>query len=112
MNIDSSTEDSSAALTAREVCHILREVTFERRVMTKACDQSWDEIHAGLFVVLVDGWRITIYNDCDALDYCEECISPEGRRWSLDNGDRYGTDPIALLSTWEHGTLECLLKRL
>lgn len=112
MNADNSTEDSGAALTAREACHILREVTFERRVMTKAGDQSWDEIHAGLFVVIIDGWRITIYNDCNVLGYCEECVSPDGRRWSFDNGNRYGTDPIALLSTWEHGTLERLLKQL
>ena len=112
MNADNRTDDCGAALTAREVCHILREVTFERRVIAKAGDQSWDEIHAGLFVVIVDGWRITIYNDCDVLDYCEACVCPEGRRWSFDNGDRYGTDPIALLSTWEHGTLERLLKRL
>lgn len=112
MTVDNRTDDSSAALTAREVCHILREVTFERCVMAKGCDQSWGEIHTGLFVVVVDGWRITIYNDCDELGYCAECVSPDGRRWSFDNGDRYGTDPIALLSTWEHGTLEQLLKRL
>lgn len=104
--------DENTPLSAREVCQILREVTFERRTMTKASQASWDEIYAGHFVVSVEGWRISIYNDCDTLDYCEECISSDGRRWSFDSGDRFGTDPIALLSTWEHQTLERLLKAL
>ncbi|WP_428552052.1 DUF7693 family protein [Pseudomonas edaphica] len=90
----------------------MREVTFERRTMTKVIQASWDEIYAGHFVVSVEGWRISIYNDCDTLDYCEECESPEGRRWSFDAGDRFGTDPIALLSTCEHQTLERLVKAL
>ena len=102
----------NAELSAREVCQVLREVTFERRTMTKVSQACWDEIYAGHFVVSVEGWRISIYNDCDTLDYCEECVSPEGRRWSFSAGDRFGTDPIALLSTWEHQTLERLLKAL
>ena len=80
--------------------------------MTRVGKTSWDEIYAGHFVVSVKGWRISIYNDCDTLDYCEECISSDGRRWSFGSGDRFGTDPIAWLSTWEHQTLERLLKAL
>ncbi len=110
--VSSVSNSTAAELSAREVCQILREVTFERRTMTKVSLASWDEIYAGHFVVGVGGWRISIYNDCDTLDYCEECESPEGRRWSFDAGDRFGTDPIALLSTWEHQTLERLLKAL
>ena len=110
--VGSVSENTAAELSAREVCQVLREVTFERRTMTKASQASWDEIYAGHFVVSVEGWRISIYNDCDTLDYCEECISSDGRRWSFDSGDRFGTDPIALLSTWEHQTLERLLKAL
>ena len=102
----------NSELSAREVCQVLREVTFERRTMTKVSQATWDEIYAGHFVVRVEGWRISIYNDCGTLDYCEECVSPEGRRWSFGSGDRFGTDPIALLSTWEHQTLERLLKAL
>lgn len=104
--------DENIPLSTREVCQILREVTFERRTMTKVSQASWAEIYAGHFVVSVEGWWISIYNDCDTLDYCEECVNPEGRRWSFDAGDRFGTDPIALLSTWEHQTLERLLKAL
>lgn len=105
-------DKSSAELSAREVSQVLREVTWGRRTMTKVGYASWDEIYAGHFHLRVDGWELSIYNDCDEIDYCEECVSPNGRRWSFDSGDRYGTDPIALLSVWEHQTLEKLLKAL
>ena len=98
----------SGALTAREVCQVLREVVLGRRTMTKVGKQSWEQLYACHFEVDVEGWRITIYNDCDELDYCDRCVSPEGKRWDFDPGDR--TDPVALLSTWEHQTLESMLK--
>jgi hypothetical protein len=110
--VGSVSGNTTAEISAREVCQLLREVIFERRSMTRVGKTSWDEIYAGHFVVSVEGWRISIYNDCDTLEYCEECVSLDGRRWSFDAGDRFGTDPIALLSTWEHQTLERLLKAL
>ncbi|WP_409283044.1 hypothetical protein [Pseudomonas putida] len=101
---------TSGALTAREVSQVLREVVLGRRAMTKIGSQSWEQVYACHFEVDVDGWRITIHNDCDELDYCERCVSPDGQRWHFDPGDR--TDPIALLSTWEHQSLERMLKAL
>jgi probable phosphoglycerate mutase len=112
MTPDNVSKNPSGILTAREVCQVLREVIFERRTMTKVGAQTWDEVYACHFIVDVEGWRITLYNDCDELDYCEECVSPDGRRWRFDPGDRFGTDPVALLSTWEHQTLERRLKTL
>lgn len=105
-------ENTAAELSAREVSQVLREAIFGRSVMSKVGHESWDEIYSGHFQINVDDWQISIYNDCDQLDYCEECVSPDGRHWSFDAGDRFGTDPIALLSTWEHQTLERLLKAL
>ncbi|WP_425262182.1 DUF7693 family protein [Pseudomonas poae] len=110
--VGSISENTAGELSAREVCQLLREVTFGRLTMTKVGQASWDEVHAGHFVVSVEGWHLSIYNDCDTLDYCEECFSTDGRRWSFDSGDRFGTDPVALLSTWEHRTLERMLKEL
>ena len=78
--------------------------------MTKVSQASWDEIYVGHFVVDVEGWLISIYNDCDELDYCEECRCPGGMRWSFDSSERFGTDPVALL--WEHQTLEIIPKEL
>lgn len=106
------TEHASAVLSATEVCQILREVTLGRRSMNKVGTQGWDEVYACHFVVDVEGWKITLYNDCDELDYCEECESPDGRRWAFEPGDRDGTDPVALLSTSKHQVLERLLKAL
>ena len=110
--VGSVSENTAAELSAREVCQLLREVTFERLVITKVGQLSWDEVYAGHFVVSIEGWHISIYNDCDTLDHSKECISLDGRRWSFDSGDRFGTDPIAMLSTWEHQTLERLLKAI
>jgi len=99
-------------LSARDVCQVLREVILGRKDMTKASHHSWDEDTSGPFIVDVEGWRISIHNDCGEPAYCEESITPDGRRWSLESSKRIGADPIALLSTWEHGTLKLLLKSL
>ena len=104
--------NENTPLSAREVCQVLRDAIFGRRVMVRAGALTWDELYAGMFLFDIEGWSITIFNDCDELDYCEECICPVGRRWSFDSGDRYGTDPVALLSVWEHQTLERLLKEI
>jgi len=100
------------ALTAREVCQVLRDAILGRRVMVRVSGETWDELYAGMFMVDIGGWSITIFNDCDELDYCEGCVSPNGRPWSFDSGDRFGTDPIALLSVWERQKLENQLKEL
>ncbi|QZI73776.1 hypothetical protein K5F93_23695 [Pseudomonas protegens] len=110
--VGSASQNTAAELSAREVSQVLREAIFGRSVMTKVGHESWDEIHIGHFHVSVDDWEMSIYNNCDQLDYCEQCISPGGRRWSFDSGDRFSTDPVALLSTWEHQTLELKLKGL
>jgi hypothetical protein len=94
------------------VGQVLREVALGRRVIVRASPQTWDELYAGIFMVDIEGWSITIFNDCDELDYCEACVSPGGWNCSFDSGDRFGADPVTLLSTWEHQTLERMLKRL
>ena len=105
-------DEPTPALTAREVCQVLRDAIFGRRTMIRACAQTWDELYAGMFMVDVEGWSITIFNDCEELDYREGCVSPDGRRWSFDSGDRFGTDPIAMLSIWEHQNLYRTVKAL
>lgn len=112
MTGDEMTSSNRLRLTAREVSQALREVIFGRQQMSKVGQLTWDEVDASQFVIDIDGWRITLCIDCDRLDYCEEALSPHGLRWAFDPGDRYGTDPVALLSTWEHQTLERMLKAL
>jgi len=99
-------------LTASDVCQLLRDITLNRRVMKRACAQSWDEIYAGLFHIEVEGWHLVFFNDCCELDYCDECISPDGRRWSFESVGSDGLDPIFLLSTEERAVLERLIQQL
>jgi len=112
MTSDEMTSSNGLRLTARVVSQALREVIFGRQRMSKVDTQTLDEVYACHFVIDIDGWRITLHNDCETLDHCVEAVSPDGLRWGFDPGDRYGTDPVALLSTWEHQTLERMLKEL
>uniref|UniRef100_UPI00403F33C2 DUF7693 family protein n=1 Tax=Pseudomonas sp. FSL L8-0168 TaxID=2921518 RepID=UPI00403F33C2 len=48
--------------------------------MVRVCAQTWDELYAGMFLVDIEGLSITIFNDCDELDYCEACVSSDRRR--------------------------------
>jgi hypothetical protein len=104
--------DALPALTAREVGQVLREVVFERRKMSRVDSTILEQAHTNRAVVAVDGWLVTLHSDGEVLEYCETCVSPDGRRWALDSGNRYGTDPVALLSTWEHQSLGALLRAL
>jgi hypothetical protein len=61
-------DEPMPALTAREVCQVLCDAIFGRRAMVRVCAQTWDKLHAGMFMVDIDGWSITIFNDCDELD--------------------------------------------
>ena len=99
-------------LTAQDVCQVLRDIILERRTMNRACTQSWDEVFAGLFHIEVEGWHLVFFNDCSELDYCDECISPDGRHWSSKSVGSDGFDPIFLLSTQERKVLERLLQQL
>lgn len=109
MTVYDQATESCAPMTARDVCQLLRDVIFDRRSITRCASATWDEMHSGQFQVDIDGWRVEFQADCGELQHCVHCISPDDRNWSLDCGDRFGTDPVALLSTWEHATL---LRRL
>ena len=96
-------------LTAREAYQIPRYIALEVRTMRRIGQQSWAEIYRGLMTVETDGWVLTFFNDCDVLDYCDSCYSPEGRAYVFDSLQSYSTDPVELLSTWERAQLEKLL---
>jgi hypothetical protein len=104
--------NTNSPLTARDVYQVLKDVALGTRTMTRTSSQSWSEIYHGLMPVEIDGWHLTLFNDCDTLDYCEYCMSPDRRVGSLETWQRYGTDPVELLSAWEREQLECLLNAL
>ncbi|QKS80984.1 DUF7693 family protein [Pseudomonas bijieensis] len=97
-------------LTAREAYQILRDIAIGVRTMRRLGGLSWSEIYCGQMTVEADGLVLTSYNDCDTLDYCDSCYSPEGRAYVFDSLQSYSTDPVELLSTWEQATFEKLLR--
>jgi len=101
--------NTTPPLTAREVCRGLKEVALGKRIMIRSSIQSWNEIYHGLMPVEIDNWQLTLFNDCDTLDYCEYCRSPDGRVGTLELWQRDGADPVDLLSAWEREQLERLL---
>ncbi|VEF10876.1 phosphoglycerate mutase family protein [Pseudomonas fluorescens] len=91
---------------------MLSDVALSKRIMMRSSTQSWSEIYHGLMPVEIDGWQLILFNDCDTLDYCEYCKSPDGRIGALELWERDGVDPVELLSTWEREQLERLLAAL
>lgn len=92
-------------LTAREVYQQLRDAAQGIRTL-----RLGQPSHADLLHITVDGWCLTLDFHDNHLHHCQHCNSPDGREWSLDT-QRYGTDPISLLSTWELAQVERLLVR-
>lgn len=99
-------------LTARDTCQVLRDIALGIRVMRRVGGDVQVDIDSGLMTVEADGWLVTFYKERNALDHCDRCLSPEGRLYMFDARQRYGTDPLELLSTWERGRLEMLLSRM
>lgn len=100
------------ALSAREVYQILKDVALGVHSMRNTSEQSWSEVHCGKVPLDIDGWKITLYNNCGSLDYCDACLSPEGRAGSFEEWGRFGTEPTQLLSRWEREQLEKKLQAL
>ncbi|EJM79112.1 DUF7693 family protein [Pseudomonas sp. GM55] len=93
------------ALTAREVYQQLRDAAQGIRNFKRL-----DEHCASNPVqVDIDGWRLTLDVDAGHLRHCLHGQSPDGREYAFDNGQRFGTDPVSLLSTWELAQIERLL---
>jgi hypothetical protein len=104
--------NTTSPLTALEVSQVLTDIALGTRFMMRTSIQSWNEIYHGLMPVEIDGWLLILFNDCDALDYCEYCRSPDGRVGTLGLWQRDGADPIELLSEWEREQLERLVAAL
>lgn len=100
------------ALDAREVYQLLKDVALGTRQLSNASETSWTAVYCGNVHFDVDGWKITLFNDCGELDYCEKCIAPDGRVGTYERWSRFGTDPLQLLSEWERGQLEARLHEL
>jgi len=94
-------------LTAREVCQRLRDAALGVHTLRIV------DTHGGSGQVSVDieGWKLQFDFDGEHLLHCGACMCPEGRHWTLDTRQRFGTDPVSLLSTWELAQIEGMLRR-
>lgn len=95
-------------LTAREVYQQLRDAALEVQRLTRLAEQP----EPGHVHVDIEGWCLSLGVDGNRLLHCQRCQSPDGREGKLDRWQRYGTDPVSLLSTWELAQIERLLKDL
>lgn len=95
----------SAFLSAREVCQRLRDVALGV-LSFKVCPAPAD---AGLIAVDIEGWRLLLDVEGGRLHHCEFARSDDGQEGALESWQRYGTDPVSLLSTWELAQIERLL---
>ena len=95
----------SAFLSAREVCQRLREAALGVLAL-KVCEMP-DE--AGRVAVDIEGWQLLLDFEGSRLHHCESARNGARQQGALESWQRYGTDPVSLLSTWELAQIERLL---
>jgi hypothetical protein len=96
----------SSFLTAREVCQRLRDAALG--VLTLELHESCD--NSGRVLVDIEGWRLLLDFESGRLHHCEYAQNADGHEGTLATWQRYGTDPVSLLSTWELAQIEKLLR--
>jgi hypothetical protein len=96
---------SPAALHARDVYQVLKDAAMGTLTLRKLGENMPGQIQ-----VDIGGWSLTLITEGSNLSHCQGCEAPDGRRASQDNWPRYGTDPVKLLSLWEHQQLQQLLQ--
>jgi hypothetical protein len=99
-------------LSSREVSQLLREIALGVRHMQRLGGARWNEIGCGPMTVVVDGWQVTLFNEGNALAHCVSCHSPSGQAYVFASAQRFGSNPVEWLSTWEHRQLGMLLSNL
>lgn len=92
--------------TSREVCQCLRDAALgvSRLKVSGQRPDGWVDVE-------IDDWRLVLHLDAEGLAHCSGAWSPDGRHASLDAWQRYGTNPVSLLSIWEVQQLELLIRQ-
>ena len=91
-------------LTNREVYQVLKDIALQTRPLSILGRTPATEL-----AIEVEGWKLTLAIDGDRLSHCQHCESPTGRCANKASWQKYGTDPVDLLSAWEHEQLRRLL---
>lgn len=82
-----------------------------REVKIVAIGTSWKDVYAGNVRFRIGGYTVTIFNDCNELDYIDSATAPDGREGDFDTWDNASAEPVSLLTDLEHLQLENLLER-
>ncbi|AVB19795.1 MULTISPECIES: DUF7693 family protein [Pseudomonas syringae group] len=90
-------------LTTREVYQQLRDAAMGTRSLRLIGEAS----DSGLQQVDIEGWLLTLEITDSSPTRCRYCCCPQGREGSFESWLR--TDPVSLLSGWEHAQIERLL---
>ncbi|HDS1737638.1 hypothetical protein [Pseudomonas sp. BP8] len=90
--------------TSREVYQCLRDAALGVHPLL-VCARHGD----GQVEVRSAGWQLTLCFDSEGLAHCLACRSPQGVDGNVGAWQRYGTNPVELLSIWERTQLERLL---
>ncbi|MGH9560026.1 MAG: DUF7693 family protein, partial [Terracidiphilus sp.] len=75
-----------------------------------ALGQSWKEVYAGDVRFRIGEYTVTIFNDCDELDYVDSAIAPDGREGEFDAWWFENIEPVSVLTDLEYQQLENLLE--
>ncbi|MFF7859823.1 MULTISPECIES: hypothetical protein [unclassified Pseudomonas] len=93
-----------ASLNTRDIYQCLRNAALGVHPL-EVCARHADS----LVDVSIQGWRLTLALDAEGLAHCVHCHTPGGQQAGLEDWQRYGTNPVDLLSLWERTQLEKLL---
>lgn len=93
---------STATVSAREAYQVLKDVALDIRALQHPPTASNGETT----VLKVDDWEITLLTSNGVLIGCPSCVAPDGR---TGHWQRFGTDPVSLLSAWEQARIEATL---
>lgn len=92
------------APSSREVYQCLRDVAMGVEPLQVRARPRPD-----LIEVSSAGWQLSLIIDPEGLAHCASCCNPQGVSSNDDSWQRYGTNPVELLSIWERRQIELLL---
>ena len=94
----------SSTLNSRAIYQSLRNAALGVHHLEVSARREGD-----LVDVDIQGWQLTLALDAEGLAQCISCRSPDGLQAGTEDWQRYGTNPVDLLSLWERTQLEKLL---
>jgi hypothetical protein len=97
-------------VTGPELVELFRKA-IRREVKVVALGASWKQVYAGDVRFRIGDYTVTIFNDCNELDYVDSAIAPDGREGDFEAWANQNLEPVSLLTELEYQQLENLLER-